>query len=114
MAAGGFWSAASAAAIHAAVDLDVQIAGRRNLHLGDAFDGSDLRPNRLGNLQRGRAQRLGKRKNRNREVPEFHLRRLLDDHARQSDAGMTALQTLQQALGKTMFEITIQEVPLTY
>ncbi len=95
------------------VDPDVQIAGRRNLHFGDAFDGTDLGPDGFGNLQRRRAQWLGERKNRNREVPEFDLRRLFHDHAGQGRAGIRALQTLQHALGKTMFQMTIQEVPLS-
>ena len=95
------------------VDPDVQIAGRSNLHFGDALDGTDLGADRFGDLQRRRAQRLGEGKNRNREVPEFDLRRLLDDDAGQRDAGITALQTLQHALGKTMFQMTIQEVPLS-
>ena len=82
------------------VDPDVQVTGRRHLHSGDAFDGPDLRPDGFGNLQRRRAQRLGKRKNRNREVPEFDLRRLFHDHAGQGRAGIFALQTLQHALGK--------------
>ena len=113
MAAGGFSIGGERGGHPCAIDPDVQVAGRRNLHLGDAFDGADLGANRFGNLQRSRAQRLGERKNRNREVPEFDLRRLFDDHAGQRDAGMTALQTLQHALGQTMFEMTIQEVPLS-
>ena len=58
-------------------------------------------------------QGLGVRKNGDRKVPEFDLRRLFDDHAGQGDAGVLALQTLQHAQGKAMFEMTIQEVPLS-
>ena len=95
------------------VDSDIQISRRSDLHFGDAVDGADLRPNRLGNLQRRRAQRLGERKNRNGKVPELNLGWLFDDHSGQRGAGITALQTLQHALGKTVFEMTIQEVPLS-
>ena len=56
---------------------------------------------------------LAKGKDRDREVAEFDLGRLLDDDVRQGNAGMTPLQTLQHALGKTMFQMTIQEVPLS-
>src|SRR5258708_37650551 len=96
------------------IDLYVQVAGRSNLHFGDAFDNANLGANRFGNLERRRAQGLGEGKNRNCEVPEFDLWRLFYDHARQRGAGITALQTLQHALGKAMFEMTIQEVPLSY
>jgi hypothetical protein len=48
---------------------DVQIARRSDLHFGNAFDEADLGANGFGDLQWGRAQRLGERENRNREVP---------------------------------------------
>ena len=76
--------------------------------------GADFRANRFGDLQRRRAQRLGERKHRDGEVPEFDLRRLFDDDARQGGVGITALQTFQHALGQTVFQMTIQEVPLSY
>jgi hypothetical protein len=46
-------------------------------------------------------------------MPEFDLGRLLDDHPGQNGTRVTALQTLQHALGKTMFQMTVQEIPLS-
>src|SRR5215469_17755294 len=70
------------------VDFDVQVAGRRDLHLCDAVERTNFRAYRFGNFHRGRAQWLGKWKNRDGEVAEFHLRRLIDDYRWQRDAGM--------------------------
>src|SRR5215468_115934 len=61
----------------AAVDSDIQISRRSDLHLGNAFDRAYLPANRFRNLQRRRAQWLGKREQRNGEIPELHLWRLL-------------------------------------
>src|SRR4029077_2494501 len=97
-----------------AVNLDIQISRRSDLQLGDAFDGSDLRANHFGDLEWCRTQRLGKGKQRDREVPEFHLRGLFNDNRRQSDSGITLVQTLQHPLGETTFEMTIQGSPLSY
>ena len=95
------------------VNLDVEVAGRRDLHVRNAVDRPNFSADRFRNLQRGRSEGLGVRKNGNRKVPEFDLRRLFDDHAGQGDAGVLALQTFQHAQGKAMFEMTIQEVPLS-
>ncbi|PYQ43124.1 MAG: hypothetical protein DMG99_07215 [Acidobacteria bacterium] len=63
---------------------------------------SDLGPNGFGNFQGSRAQRLGKGKHGNGEVAKVDPGWLFDHDARQGDTGMTALQTLQHALGKKM------------
>jgi hypothetical protein len=83
------------------------------LQFGNALNVANLCANCLGKLQRRRAQRLGKRKNRNREVPKIHLWGLFDHDAGQGGTGMLALQTLQHALGQTMFQMTVQEGPLS-
>ena len=95
------------------VNLDVEVAGRRDLHFLDAFNRADLNTDRFRNLQRRRTQGLSVRKNGNRKIPEFDLRRLFDHYAGQGDAGVLALQTFQHAEGKAMFQMTIQEVPLS-
>ena len=77
-----------------AIDPDIQIAGRRDLHLGDAFDRSDLGANGFGDLQRSGAQRLGEGKNRDSEIAELDLGRLLDDDVGQSGVRITAAKKL--------------------
>src|SRR5579864_5472327 len=95
------------------VNPDVEIARRSDPHLRDAFDIANLPANCLCDLQRSRPQGLGKRKNRNRKVAEFYLWRLFDYDVGQNGARIATLKTLQHALGKTMFQMKIQEVPLS-
>jgi hypothetical protein len=83
-----------------AIDSHIQISRRRDLHFGDAVDRTDFGADRLGDLQRRRAQRFGEGKNRNGEVAEFDFRRLLNNNRRQSDAGISALQALPHALSQ--------------
>ena len=79
-----------------------------------ALERANIGSNGFGDLKRGRAQRLGKREQRNGEVAEFDLRRLLNNNRRQSGVGVTPLQTLQHTLGKTLFQMTVQGIPLSY
>ncbi len=95
------------------VDLDVQIPRGRRLHFCNALDRANLSLDRFSDLQGSRPQRLGEGKNGNREVAQFDLWRLFHDHPTQGHAWILALQTLQHALGETMFQMTIQEVPLS-
>ena len=82
-----------------AINLDIQVARGRDLHFGDAFDGTDLGADGFGNLQRSRAQRLGEGKERDGEIAELHLGRLFDDHFGQSCARITAAKKLCDAPG---------------
>ena len=91
------------------IDTYIQIAGGSCLHFCNAFDGADIGTDSFCDFQWGGAKRFSERKNRNREVSEFDLWRLFDDHPGQRCIGIAALQTLQHALGKTMFQVTIQE-----
>jgi hypothetical protein len=84
------------------INFDIQISWGRNLNLGNALDWAHFSPNRLGNLQWGRAQRLGERKDGNGKVAEFNLRRLFDHYRRQRRIRIPLLETVTESLGKTM------------
>ena len=94
------------------IDSHVQIARRSDLHFGNAFDGADFRTDDFGNPQWRSTQRLGERKNRNGKIPKLYLGRLLDYNFRQRSARVSLAKKLQQTLSKTVFQITIQRVPL--
>ncbi len=96
------------------IDSDIQIARRRDLHFRDAFDRTDLSADGFGNLERSDAQRLRKRKERDGEIAELDLGRLLDDYLGQSCVGIAAAKKLYDASGENMFEMTIQGFPLSY
>ena len=84
-----------------AIDLDVEIAGRRNLHLGDAFDGPDLGANGFGDLQRSRTQRLGEGKESGMaKSPSSTLGGCSMTTSGRVDARITALQTLRARAGQ--------------
>jgi len=68
----------------------------------------------LRDFQRRRAQQLGERKNRDREIAQRDFWGLLDDHDRQSSAGVALQQKLGDALGQTPFEIKVQSFPLRF
>src|SRR5437879_10303276 len=96
-----------------AVEFDVDVAGRGDLHFGDAFDGAGFGADFFGDLQRGGTQRLGERERWNGEVAQFDLGGLLDDRSRERDAGVAAMERLQDALGQPVFEMTVQGTPLS-
>ena len=73
-----------------AVDADIQIARRRDLHSGDAVDGTDFVSDGFCNLQRRAAQWLGEGKQGYGKIAECDLRRLFDDHRGQRRARITA------------------------
>ena len=99
MSAGGFRSAARAAAIQARSILTFKYPGGATCNLGDAFDRTDAGADGFGNLERSRAQRLGKRKDWDGKVAQFDFRRLFDDHIGQSCGGVAARKKLYDALG---------------
>jgi len=97
-----------------AIDFDIQVSRRRDLHSGDALDGADFGADSFGDLDWSGAQWLGKGKDRDGEIAQFHLGRLFNDHARQGRIAVALAKKLCDALGQTMFEMRIQGFPLSF
>jgi len=59
-------------------------------------------------IRSGAVRSAWRRKDRDRELAQFYLRRWFDHYARQACARVTARKELRDALGESMFEMTIQ------
>src|ERR1700688_3252314 len=94
-----------------AVDFHIQVARRRDLHLGDALNRANLIADRFGNLHRRGAKRLGERKNWNSEVAEFHPRGWFDSYIWQVCSGITVEEELHETVALVAVKVAIPSFP---